>query len=108
MFTRQPHPNQLDLDLSKEGGVERMIEARAAIRAEHDAIHWRCRLILIETTMIALLVLSAGLAMDQPAGIAIRSALIVGVGCLVSGLMLIGLSGVTSYLLLCVRRRRQG
>lgn len=108
MLARKPHPDQLDLDLTKDAQLERMLEARVAIRAEHDAIRWRFRLILIETAMIALLVLSAGLAMDQPAKIAVRSALLVGAGCFLSGILLIGLSGVTGYLLSWLRRWRRG
>lgn len=106
MFNRKPHPDQFAFDLSKDAALERMIEARVAIRAENDAIRWRFRLVLIETCMIASLVLVAGLVLKQPTALVIRGSLIVGAGCFLSGVMLIGLSGVTGHLLSRVRRWR--
>lgn len=93
------HPDQLALDLSKDAALERMIEARVAIRAEADAIRWRLRLILIETFMMTSLVVAAGLALDQPKGLVMRGAAVVGAGCLLTGALLIGLSAVTGLLL---------
>ena len=98
--------DQYSLDLSKDAQLERMIEARVALRAETDAIRWRFRLFLIESGMIATLVLAAGLAVGQPTGLVIRSAVVVGVGCLLSGAMLIGLASTTSRLLSRYRRWR--
>lgn len=106
MLKRKPHPNQFAFDLAEESPLERMIEARVAVRAEHDAIRWRFRLILIETVMIAGLVLAAGLTLKQPTALVIRSALIVGAGCFASGIALIGLSGLTGHLLSIYRRWR--
>ena len=108
MLSRKTHSDQLALDLSKDAQLERMIEARVAVRAEADAIRWRFRLILIETVMIACLVLVAGLLIEQPTMLVIRSALIVGGGCFFSGVMLIGLSGLISHLLARFARWRQG
>lgn len=99
--------DQYSLDLSKDAQLERMIEARVALRAETDAIRWRFRLFLIESGMIATLVLAAGLAVGQPTGLVIRSAVVVGVGCLLSGAMLIGLASATSHLLSRYRRWRE-
>jgi hypothetical protein len=107
LFRGKPHPDQLDLTLTEAEQIEEMIEERAAIRAEENAIRWRFRLILIETQMIAILVLAAGLTVGQSAGIAIRGALIVGLSCFLSGMALIGLSGVSGLLLSRFHRRRQ-
>ncbi|BAI99061.1 hypothetical protein Sj15T_10600 [Sphingobium sp. TA15] len=107
MLKRKPNLDQFAFDLSKDAALERMIEARVAIRCENDAIRWRFRLILIETCMIASLVLVAGLALKQPTALVIRGSLIVGAGCFASGVMLIGLSGLTGHLLSIYRRWRQ-
>jgi hypothetical protein len=106
MLQHKPHPDQMTLDLSKDAQLERMIEARVAIRAEAAAIRWRFRLIMIETVMMASLVLAAGFALNQPPMMVVRSALIVGAACLASGLMLIGLSGATGLLVSAFRRWR--
>jgi len=107
MLKARSHPDQLNLDLSKDAAIERMIEARVAVRAESDAIRWRFRLILIETVMIASLVAIAGFVLDQPTLMVARSALLVGAACFASGVILIGLSGVTGHLLSLYRRWRQ-
>jgi hypothetical protein len=98
MLKRKPQPNQMTFglctfDSSKDAQLERMIEARVAVRAEAAAIRWRFRLMMIEAAMMTCLVLVAGFALNQPHGMVVRSALIVGAACLASGLMLIGLSG---------------
>ncbi len=106
MLKRKAHPNQMTFDLGKDAELERMIEARVAIRAEAEAIRWRFRLIAIETIMMAGLVLVAGLALNQPHAMVVRSALIVGAACFASGIMLIGLSGVTGLMVSRFRRWR--
>lgn len=98
------HPDQLALRFGKESEIERIIEARVAIRAEADAIRWRFRLILIETGMLTLVVLIAGWLIGQPLGGIFRSAMLVCAGCLASGLTLVGLSGGVSLGLSRVRR----
>ncbi len=106
MLSRKPHPDQMTFDLSKDAQLERMIEARVAIRAEAAAIRWRFRLIAIETMMMAGLILAAGFALNQPHLMVVRSALIVGAACFASGVMLIGLSGATGLLVSAFRRWR--
>ncbi|WP_404478382.1 hypothetical protein [Novosphingobium sp. BL-52-GroH] len=91
-------PEQLAFDLGRDAALERMIEARVAIRAENEAIRWRLRLLCIEAAMLAGLVLAAGLALRQPGRIVIRGALLAGGGCLVSGLILVGLSALSMHL----------
>ena len=107
MSRRNTSPDQLPLRLvdQADGEFERMVEARAAERAEAAAVRWRFRLVLIETTMISLLVLVSGLALEQPMGFVLRGAVMVGAGCFLTGLMLIGLTGAASRLLARWRRR---
>lgn len=107
MLKRKPHPDQFAFDLSKDAALERMIEARVAIRAENAALRWRFRLICIETVMIASLVLIAGLLLKQPTGLVVRGSLVVGGGCFASGVMLIGLSGLAGHLMSIYRQWRQ-
>lgn len=107
MLKSRSHRDQLAFDLSRDAALERMIEARVAVRAETAAIRWRFRLILIETAMIASLVLIAGFVLKQPTALVMRGALIVGLGCLACGAMLVGLSGLTGHLLSRYRRWRR-
>ena len=106
MLRRNSPIHQLPLEFGKDAQQERMIEARVAIRAEAAAMRWRFRLILIETAMMAGLVLAAGLALGQPTVIVLRSAVVVGAACLASGLLLIALSGLTGHLMSRYRRWR--
>ena len=98
MRTAQPHPDQLQLHLTREEEIEQIVEARVARRAEQQAFHWRLRLILIETAMMGLLVAVAGFSLHQPMGQVIRSAAIVAGACFASGGPLILLSGATAWL----------
>jgi len=111
MLKRKTPKNQMVFDLSsfdssKDAQLERMIEARVALRAEAEAIRWRIRLIIIETAMMASLVLVAGLALHQPRAMVVRGALIIALACLASGVMLIGLSGATGLAISAFRRWR--
>ncbi|AOH85668.1 hypothetical protein AWL63_18715 [Sphingomonas panacis] len=107
MFKHKPHPDQMTLELGKDAELERIIEVRAAIRAENDAMRWRFRLIVLETFMMSGLVLAAGLALNQPTALVLRGALIVGAACFASGILLIGLSGATGLLVSRYRRWRR-
>ena len=62
MSRRRVSRDQLPLGFIKnaDADLERMIEARVAARAEADALRWRFRLVIIESVMIASLVLTAG------------------------------------------------
>ena len=108
MTRRSPSPDHFPLRLveSPDEDIERIIEARVAARAEADALRWRFRLVVIESVMIASLVLAAGLVLEQPAGIVLRGAAIVGGGCFLTGLILIGLTGAAGRLLAKLRRKR--
>ena len=106
MRLQRSHPDQLPLDWSKDAEIERIIEARVAIRAEAAALRWRFRLILIETVLMASLVLAAGLALHQPTVMVLRGAAMVGVACLISGLLLIALAALTGHMIARDRRWR--
>lgn len=105
MATRKSHVDQLALELSPDDELERIIEARVAERAEAQAINWRFRLVIIESVMIASLVLAAGVALDLPMAKTLTGAATVGIGCFLTGLMLIGLTGAASRLLAKLRRK---
>ncbi|WP_298673222.1 hypothetical protein [uncultured Sphingomonas sp.] len=107
MMRRHSSPRQLPLQLSNDTNLDlaRAFEARVAQRAEAEAMRWRFRLVLIETAMISLLVLASGFALGQPAGLVLRGAAMVGAGCFLTGLMLIGLTWATSRLLVKFGRK---
>lgn len=101
-----PNPDQLALGFGKDAEIERIIEARVAIRAEAQAIRWRLRLVVIETVMMAALVVAAGVALDQPIGLVLRGAALVGLGCFVTGSLLIAMSAVTGRIIAHFHRWR--
>lgn len=96
----------LDLDTMLPGDRARF-EAAVAAEAERRAYYWRFRLVVIETVMMAGLVLIAGLLVSLPTDMVVRAALTVGAACFASGLLLIWLSSVTSQLMIRWRSRRQ-
>jgi hypothetical protein len=96
----------LDLDTLLPGDRARF-EAAVAAEAERRAYYWRFRLVVIETVMMAGLVLIAGLLVSLPTEMVVRAALTVGAACFASGLLLIWLSSVTSQLMIRWRGRRQ-
>lgn len=103
---RASSPDQLPLQLiDMDADIERIVQARVAQRAEADALRWRFRLVLIETAMISALVLASGLALEQPAALVLRGAAIVGAGCFLTGVLLIGLTGAASRILTKLRRK---
>lgn len=106
MLKPKPHPGQLALEFAPGDDLEAYIEARVAARAEADALRWRFRLVVIESVMLASLVLAAGVVLDQPMGLVLRGAGIVGAGCFVTGLILIGLTGAAGRLITRFRRPR--
>lgn len=106
MLKRSAHPDQLALELSTDDDLEAIIAARVAARAEADALRWRFRLIMIESVMMTTLVLAAGIALNQPTGMVVRGALVIGVSCFLTGLLLIGLTGAASRLIARWRRAR--
>ena len=104
MRQRVSHPDQMNLDWSKDAEIERIIEARVAIRAEAAALRWRFRLILVESVMMTVLVLAAGFTLGQPTTLVLRGAFLVGIACFASGMLLIVLSGAACHLTARLRR----
>lgn len=106
MSRRRTSPDQLPLRLGEnpDGDLDRIVEARVAARAEADALRWRFRLVIIESVMIASLVLIAGVVLGQPTALVLRGTAMVGAGCFLTGLILIGLTGAASRLLAKFRR----
>lgn len=103
MNRHPPHPDQLPSAVAHE----KMISARLALEAERDAIRWRLRLVVIESIMMTALLLGAGIAMQHGFGTALRNAVLVGLACLLTGVLLILLSAATSRAVtyLCARCR---
>jgi hypothetical protein len=97
--------DQFALDLSGDPILERMVEARVAIRAENEAVHWRLRLVMIEAVMLSVLVLVAGLLLHHPAALVVRNALVIGTGALLGGGLLVGLSALAGHGLSRLRSR---
>jgi len=98
--TATPHPDQLQLGWSDEDArIERLVEERLAARFEAESFHWRFRLVAIETIMMGLLVLIAGLLLDQPTMTVLRASLLVAASCLATGILLLTLSAGTAKLL---------
>lgn len=106
MLKPKPHPGQLALEFSPGDDLESYVEARVAVRAEADALRWRFRLVVIESVMLASLVLAAGVVLNQPIGLVLPGAGVVGAGCFVTGLILIGLTGAAGRLITRFRRPR--
>src|SRR3546814_13123452 len=77
-----PHPDQLPLNWSDYEASELFVERRLAERFEAEAFQWRFRLVMIETVMMGLLVLVAGLVLKQPTMMVLRASLLVAASCL--------------------------
>jgi hypothetical protein len=109
----KPPPDQLALDLAIElargdhaDDLEHRIEVRAAELAQGQAVRWRFRLVVIETTMLTALVIAAGIALEQPTGMVLRGAAVIGVSCFLTGLMLIAFTGAANRLLAKMMHRK--
>lgn len=99
------HPDQLNLDWESDPAVQARIEELAAQRAEAQSFRWRFQLMVIESVMMGSLVIAAGIALDQPTAMVLRSGLLVAAACLASGMLLIGLTAATALALRKLRRR---
>lgn len=101
-----PHPDQLPLNWSDNEAIELIVERRLAERFEAESFQWRFRLVMIETVMMGLLVLIAGLLLKQPTMMVLRASLLVAASCLTTGLLLLSLSAGTAKLMGRLRRWR--
>ena len=107
---KQPslHPDELAMQLDAMLPADRaLFDAAVAAVAERQALGWRFRLVMIESVMMAGLVLIAGLLVDQPTSLFTQASVTVGIACFASGLVLIWLSSVTSGLMLRWRGHRR-
>ncbi|WBO21751.1 hypothetical protein [Sphingomonas abietis] len=94
------HPDQLQLGWSDEDArIESLVEERLAARFEAESFIWRFRLVAIETVMMGMLVLVAGLLLKQPTLMVLRATLLVAASCFATGLLLLSLSAGTAKLL---------
>ncbi|ALH81530.1 hypothetical protein E5675_05805 [Sphingopyxis sp. PAMC25046] len=102
------HPDELAMQLDAMLPADRaLFDAAVAAVAERQALGWRFRLVMIESVMMAGLVLIAGLLVDQPTSLFTQASVTVGIACFASGLVLIWLSSVTSGLMLRWRGHRR-
>lgn len=106
MARYRPHPDQLPLNWSDNEAIEVIVEQRIAERFEAESFQWRFRLVMIETLMMGLLVLVAGILLKQPTMMVLRASLLVAASCFATGLLLLSLSAGTAKLLSRLRRRR--
>ncbi|MBB3357010.1 MULTISPECIES: hypothetical protein [unclassified Novosphingobium] len=102
-----PHPDQLPLNWSDNEAIEVIVEQRLAERFEAESFQWRFRLVMIETVMMGMLVLVAGLLLKQPTMMVLRASLLVAGSCLATGLLLLSLSAGTAKLMSRLRRWRR-
>lgn len=102
------HSDELEMQLDAMLPADRaLFDAAVAAVAERQALGWRFRLVVIESVMMAGLVLVAGLLVDQPTPRVTQASVTVGIACFASGLLLIWLSSVMSGLMLRRRQRRR-
>jgi hypothetical protein len=107
MTRHRPHPDQLPLNWSDNEAIEVIVEQRLAVRFEAESFQWRFRLVMIETVMMGLLVLVAGLVLKQPAMMVLRASLIIAASCLATGLLLLSLSAGTAKLMSRLRKGKR-
>lgn len=84
--------------------IERLVRERMAERFENEAFQWRFRLIAVETVLMGLLVLTAGLVLRQPTPLVLRASILVSASCLISGICLLELSKWTTRLIDRIKR----
>ncbi len=106
MSAHKQHCERLNPHGSDDDMIERLVEARLAERFEAESFHWRMRLIAIETVIMGLLVLATGLVLKQPFMMVVRASVLIAGSCLVTGLLLVGLSAISTKVLHRIRGRR--
>ncbi|PAL24259.1 hypothetical protein [Sphingopyxis sp. GW247-27LB] len=108
MKRRSIHPDQFEMHLDAMLPSDRaLFDAAVAAVAERQALGWRFRLVVIESVMMAGLVLVVGRLVDQPSSLVTQASVTVGITCFASGLLLIWLSSVMSALMLRWRGHRR-
>lgn len=99
------NPGQLSLDWEKDPAIQARIEELVAQRAEGQSFYWRLRLMMIESVLMGSLVIAAGMTLKQPTAQVITSGCLVATACLVSGMILIGLSALCAVGFARLRKR---
>lgn len=92
------------LQLSDDALIERIVKERVAQRFEAEAFHWRLRLVAVETCMMGMLVIVAGLILKQPTMLVLRAGLLVAGSCFATGILLVSLSAATVRALSRIRK----
>lgn len=92
------------LQLSDNAMIENIVEERMAQRFEAEAFHWRLRLVAVETCMMGMLVIVAGLILEQPTMLVLRAGLLVAGSCFATGILLASLSAATGRLLTRIKK----
>lgn len=90
-----------------DDAIERIVEQRIAERFEAESFQWRFRLVMIETAIMGILVLVAGLFLKQPPMLVLRGALMIAASCLATGLLLLSLSAGTARMIARLRLGRR-
>lgn len=92
------------LQLSDDAMIEKIVEERMAQRFEAESFHWRLRLVALETCMMGMLVIVAGLVLKEPTMLVLRAGLLVAGSCFATGILLASLSAATGKLLTRIRK----
>lgn len=92
------------LELSDDALIEKIVEERMAQRFEAEAFHWRLRLVALDTFMMGMLVIVAGLILKQPTMLVLRAGLLVAGSCFATGILLASLSAATGRVLSKIRK----
>jgi hypothetical protein len=90
----QPPPSEPERETDWNWALEDEIERQVAERCKAQIVLWKFRLIVAETGLMGVLVVCAGVALDQPTTATLRAALLVSGSCFGSGLLCLGLSGL--------------
>jgi hypothetical protein len=98
MSRHSPHPDQTSLTFSQRADLEDLIATRASVQAEAQAWHWRLRLIVMESGMMAAFLFGGSLALHQTWPVALRNAVLVGGSCLLAGVLTLALAGLAGRL----------
>lgn len=99
--------DQRTIEWPDEDAIERIVEHRIAERFEAESFQWRFRLVMIETVIMGLLVLTAGLVLKQPPMLVLRGALMIAASCLATGVLLLSLSAGTVRMMARLRLRKR-
>jgi hypothetical protein len=104
--TFSSHPDQLPLNFRTADELEQLIESRVAERCAEQSYRWRLKLVIIESILLSILVAAAGLTLGEPTRAVLRAAVLIGLSCFLTGVMLVGLSALSARIWNRLLRRR--